>query len=131
MEYVIDAGSFKLSLIPEGGDEADAGMHLNIAVESDGFCASANADITPWGWKYFVERLHAAYEDLDGEAVLADSDWEEILSFQGNGRGHFLVKGCLRRPGGPGIEQRLEFAHDIDQSYLGCFCQGLRHTYHP
>lgn len=50
------------------------------------------------------------------------------ISFEGDGRGHFLVTGYLQENRRTGGLQKLEFENEMDQTYLKNFCYLIRNS---
>lgn len=98
-----------------------------LYIKSDNFSAAANIEFEKYILVSFSDELCDLYEKLEGKALL-DEEYGQasFVSFEGNGNGHFMVKGRLMETGKYGNRQYMEFENDIEQSYLKEFCYDLK-----
>ena len=125
----LDAGGFWLELEI---NESDLNVFhetedVRVSVECCGFSGKAVFGCETGSMVCFAKRLYEIYLSLEGKAVL-DEDWGQssFISIEGNGRGHFMIKGRLISYHARGEKLQFEFEHETDQSYLKEFCCELR-----
>lgn len=132
MDFTLNSENFSLKIKLDIFEEEvllPSNTTMEVAVESDGFCAGATMDIDIKELAKFAVDLARIYETLLGEARIEEPYGAHMyLSFAGNGRGHIGVKGCLQKGGHAGNFQSLEFENGIDQTDLKSFSHDLFHV---
>ena len=133
MKHILEAEDFSLCMEPvvfESDRESPINTLLRLEVQSDGYAANAVMDVDMRPFVEFANKLYQTYESLRGEAKLEGPYGQRMhLSFAGNGRGHFAVKGRLCKENRDGLEQVLEFENNVDQTILKPFCVELLQNY--
>ncbi len=129
MDFTLNSENFSLKIklnIFEEDVLLPSNTAMEVAVESDGFCASAAMDIDVKELAKFAADLIRIYETLSGEARIEEPYGAHMyLSFMGDGRGHIGVKGCLQKGSPVGNFQSLAFENEMDQTDLKSFSHEL------
>ncbi len=132
MEFVLNSENFSLKMkltVFEGDILFPSNTAMEVAVQSDGFSASATLDIDVKELAKFAVDLARIYETLSGEARIEEPYGAHMyLSFMGDGRGHIGVKGYLQKDSRAGNVQSLTFENHMDQTDLKRFSYDLFHA---
>ena len=133
MKHILKAEDFSLCIelvVFESDRETPINTLLRMEVQSNGYAANAVMDVDIGVLVAFANKLYQIYQSLRGEAKLEGPYGQGMyLSFTGNGRGHFAVKGRLCKENRDGLEQVLEFENDVDQTAMKPFCIELLQNY--
>jgi hypothetical protein len=107
-------------------DECDGNWIVcELEIASGGFRGSFRADLRSEEFSAFLEQAQGLVHTLEGSASLTTMEGQIAVFLTGNGKGTIRVHGeAIDEAGGV---NRLQFAFDIDQTYLGPICQSLEH----
>jgi hypothetical protein len=108
---------------PVGEYYDDNWVRASVAVAVGAFSGEFDAAFLTSDFVRFREGLAVLNETLVGKASFTTLDDQLSLELTGNGRGGIRFKGVA--VDAPGIGNRLEFALDLDQSYLPGILGGL------
>jgi hypothetical protein len=100
-------------------------IDCELQIAAGGFRAHFRANLRTPELTGFLEELQGVLHTLEGSAHFTTMEEQIAVHLTGDGKGAFRVIGeALDVAGG---ENRLEFALDIDQTYLAPICQSLEH----
>jgi hypothetical protein len=100
-------------------------IDCELEIASGGFRGSFRADLRSEEFSAFLEQAQGLVHTLEGSASLTTMEGQIAVFLTGNGKGTIRVHGeAIDEAGGV---NRLQFAFDIDQTYLGPICQSLEH----
>jgi hypothetical protein len=102
----------------------DDGIDCDVQVRVRGFSASVTAYCEPSDFEMLETALRSLYENLSGQASFTPRDGQLTFTLTGNGRGGIEVEGAAWFVACYG--SKLEFAFDIDQTYLPPVLDQLR-----
>jgi hypothetical protein len=104
--------------------EDDSGYHTKLTVRSGWLSANYDFNFETRCLSDFISALEQIDRTLVGAARLKPVYEDQFIEFRGDGRGGILIFGCLIDRGG--MEQRLQFAFNTDQTCLAALIRGLR-----
>jgi hypothetical protein len=107
-------------------DEWDGNwIDCELEIAAGGFRGSFRAYLRSEEFSAFLEQTQELVQALQGSASLTTMEGQIAVFLTGNGKGTIRVHGeAIDEAGGV---NRLQFAFDIDQTYLGPICQSLEH----
>ena len=98
-------------------------IDCEVALAVGGFSGSVRADLRSEEFRAFLEELQNLSQTLEGAASFTTMEGQIAISLTGDGKGHIRVSGEAIDDAGVG--NRLQFAFDIDRTYLPKVCESL------
>lgn len=106
-------------------------MDVTVEIAADGFRGSFSASMNGDDFVAFRDQVRPLYENLSGKARFAPMEDQLHLDIEGDGKGHFQLRGEALDKAGWG--NRLTFAFELDQTelpalvtQLDAICEALR-----
>ena len=124
MIYRIEKEDFRLDLELDKwcDDNGEINADLTIRVGCEGFYGSTTVDFVAEDFQIFLKEMQKLQDTLTGRAELKEPyDREPFLTFEGDGRGHIHVNGCIESRRSDWT-QMLTFENEIDQTFLPMKC---------
>jgi hypothetical protein len=100
-------------------------IDCEVQIAAGGFRAGFRANLRTPEFAPFFEQLQGLLQTLEGSAHFTTMEDQIALQLTGDGKGAVRVKG--EALDNAGVGNRLQFAFDIDQTYLAAICQSLEH----
>jgi hypothetical protein len=99
-------------------------IDCEVVVAVGGFHGTFRADLRSEEFGTFLEEVQTLARTLEGIAAFTTMEGQIAITLTGDGRGHVRVSGeAIDDAGGAG--NRLQFAYDLDQTYLQPVCESL------
>ena len=98
-------------------------IRSEVEVVAGGMRAAFHADFRAEEFQAFLDEAEALSRSLDGIATFSTMEGQLVVSLTGDPTGRLRVGG--EALDAPGSANRLQFAFEIDQTYLSQICRSL------
>jgi hypothetical protein len=100
-------------------------IDCELEIMAGGFRGAFRADLRTDEFNAFLEQVQGLIQAPDGSASFTTMEGQIAVFLTGDGKGTVRVHGeAVDEAGG---DNRLEFAFDLNQTYLAPICQSLEH----
>jgi hypothetical protein len=101
-------------------------LACEVKIAAGAFRAAFRADLRAEELQSFRDEIDALVQSVEGAASFSTMEGQIAMTFSGDVKGHVRVRGEARDM--PGGDNLLEFAFEIDQTYLKAICLSLDAT---